>query len=228
MKIMKTKPFVMLTASAMLLFANFGLTAVETSSNKRSLKDSFLKRQVCLRGGLNWFSVNGTENDYLAGSNDFPVTPAYQAPAFGFGCAFFFSRSLAVGLDFDYALSTSVALRDPADGETIKADTPAGLVVAINLFQYFDLSREMRWFICLGVGGEYRMAKDREYMTDLGSRILISAPEKQISPLVAAGLGGQYMFFPGMGITLECRAAYVFRDSAQLFISPRMAVVLKF
>ena len=124
--------FTLITVS---LLVNMPLMAGRQSARKNILQESFLKKQFCLRGGLGMFSVNGAEGDYAAGANDFPVTPAYQSPAFGFGFAVFTSRSFAVGLDFRYGLSASVDLRDPSDGETISADTPKNLTAAIQSLQ---------------------------------------------------------------------------------------------
>ena len=228
MKSMKKKPFILLTMIPLLLLVNYGLMAIEPSAKKRFLKETFLSSQICLHVGLNRFSADGADSDYMAGTNDFPVIPAYQSPAFGISCAFFTSRSFAVGVDLSYGLSTSVDLRDPADGETIQADTPKNLLAVFNLFQYFDLSRQMRLFVSLGGGAEYRIAEDREYQSDLGSRIIISAPAKPLSALVAIGMGMQYMFSAALGINLECQADCVFRDSAQLLISPVLALVFKF
>ena len=225
---MKKNTLIILTIIIILLIANFQLMAIQQPTRKSFLKESFLKKQFCLRGGLNMFSVNGADSDYMAGTNDFPVTPAYQSPTFGFSFAVFTSRSFAVGLDVRYGLSTQVDLRDPSDAETIPVDTPKNLVVALNLFQYFNLSKQMQLFISLGGGTEYRMAEDKEYLSNLGSTIIISAPATPLSPLAAGGIGLQYMFSDALGINLECWATYIFRDPAQILVSPALALVLKF
>jgi hypothetical protein len=193
-----------------------------------SAKNSFKKTQFTLCGGLNMFRVNGADSDYLTGINDFPVTPAYNAPAFGIGLTFFISPSFAVGFDVRYGFSAKVDLRDPSDGETIQADAPKNLIAEINLFQHFNLSKQMQLFISLGGGGEYRMVEEKEYMSNLGNKIIISAPAKPISPLAAAGIGLQYMFSNALGINLECRVTYIIRDPYQILVSPALALVLKF
>ena len=225
---MKKNTNIMLMLTIILLLASFQLMAIEPSAKKSFLKESFPKKQFCLRGVLNMFSVNGAVSDYMAGSNDFPVTPAYQSPALGFGFAVFSARSFAVGLDINYGLSTQVDLRDPSDGETIQVDTTKSLVAALNLSQYVNLSRQMQLFISLGGGAEFRMADDTEYISNLGSKIVINAPAKPFSPLATAGIGLQYMFSAALGISLECLATYIFRDPPQILVAPALALVLKF
>jgi hypothetical protein len=227
-KTMKKKTFNIVTTMTLLLLADFGLMAIETSGNKSFLQESFLKRQFSLYGGLNAFAVNGANSDYKAGTNDFPVTPAYQAPAFGLGFVYFTSRYFAIGLDVGYGLSAKVDLRDPSDGETIRVGTPTNIVAVLNVLRYLDLSRQMRLYVSLGGGAECRLAKDKAYISALGSEIISSAPAKPLSPMAAVGAGGEYMFSAALGINLECRATYVFRSPARLLIAPALALVLKF
>jgi hypothetical protein len=228
MKSMKKKTFIILAAMAMLLFAGPGLRAIETAAGKKPSGGSFPREQFRLSGGLNMFAASGSNGDYSAGNNDFPVTPACQSPAFGLGFAHFTSRSFAVGLDVGYGFSAAVDLRDPGDGETIQADTPRNLIAVLSIFQYLDLSQQMGLLFSLGGGAEYRMGEDREYGSASGSRIIIGAPTKPLSPLAAVGMGLRCMFSPALGIDLECRAIYIFRDPVQVIISPVLALVLKF
>ena len=218
---MKKNIFIYVAVLAVMLLAAGNLSAI-------NIKKNFKKTQLTLRGGLNMFRVNGAESEYVAGTNDFPVTPAYKESVCGIGLAFFTSPSFAIGFDFRYGLAAKVDLRDPSDGETIRVDTPKNLIAALNLYQYFNLSKQMQIFISLGGGGEYRMADDKEYTSNLGSKIIIAAPAKPFSPLAAAGIGFNYMFFDSLGISLECQGAYIFRTPKQILISPTLGINLKF
>lgn len=193
-----------------------------------SAATKFKKTQFTLRGGFNMFQAAGSDSDYIAGENDFPVTPAYQAAGMGIGLAFFKSKTFAIGVNVLYGLSTQVDLSDPSDGETIQVDTPKSLVAVLGLSKYFDLSKQLQAFASLGAGGEFRMADDKEFVSNLGSRIVVSAPEKPFSPLAALGAGVQYMISSSLGVAVEVQGLYVFRDPAQLIISPVLALVMKF
>lgn len=210
-----------------LLFACGQLAAIERPGQGNPLRASFLKTQFCLRGGLNWFGVNGADSDYEAGKNDFPVTPAYQSPVFGLGFAFFTSRHFAVGLDVRYGFSTPVDLRDPADGETIPVDTPKNLTAVFNLYKHFDFSRRLGFYVSIGGGIENLMVEEKETVSDLGNKIIIAAPEKALSPLAAGGIGLQAMLSRSLGIAFDLQAFYIARKTAQILISPSLALVLK-
>ena len=225
---MKKNIPVMLAGMTLLLLAQVQLLAVLQPAGKSYLQGSFLKKQLCLRGGLNWFSVNGADSDYAAGTNDFPVTPAYRSPAFGLGFAVFISRHFAIGLDVRYGFSTQVDLRDPADGETISADTPKNLTAVFNLYKHFDFSRRLGLYVAIGGGIENLMVEEKEYISNLGNKIGIAAPEKALSPLAAGGIGLQAMLSRSLGIAFDLQAAYVLRKTAQIVVSPSLALVLKF
>ena len=220
---MKKNTLVIVTIVSMLLLANMQLVAYELPAKK-----SFLKKQFCLRGGLNMFGSNGADSDYVAGSNDFPTTPSYQSQAFGLGFAVFTSRSFAVGLDVRYGLSAQVDLRDPFDGETITVDTPKNLSAVFNFYKYFDLSRRLGVVVSVGGGVENLEAEEKEYLSSLGNKIIITGPEKAISPLAAGALGLQAMLSRSLGLAFDFQAAYVFRNKNQLLLSPSLALVFKF
>jgi hypothetical protein len=190
-------------------------------------KESFKKTQFTLRGAFNMFSANGADTDYVAGTNDFPVTPAYSAPAFGIGLTLFTSPSFAIGIDVRYGLSAKVDLRDPSDQETVNVETLKNIVGTLSFHKYFELSKQMQLNVSLGGGAENLMANDTEYTGSFGSKVVVAAA-KSFSPLAAAGIGFQYMFGDSLGVSVEFRGTYIFREQAQLIISPALALVLKF
>jgi hypothetical protein len=185
------------------------------------------KPQFTLRAGFNMFPSSGSEGDYVAGGNDFPVTPAHQASALGIGLTFSGSSSLAFGVNVSYGLSSRIDLRDPSDGETIRADTPQSLLAVLGVAKGIDLSRRMQLIVSLGVGGEYRMGGDQEFVSQLGNRIVLRSPEKPFSPLAALAAGVHYMFADSLGVALDVQGAYIFRDPAQLLITPSLGLILK-
>jgi len=223
----KNKRFMTALALALLL-AGGQLMAYQPPAKKSSLRSSWLKRQFCLRGGLNGFSAHGAESDYEAGMNDFPVTPAFRSPVIGFSLATFTSPGFALGLDVRYGFSARVDLRDPVDPETITADTPKNLTAAVAIYKYFRLSGRLQCYASLGGGMEILMAGEKEYVSDLGSKIVIAAPARAVSPLAAGGAGLHAMLSRSLGLALELHAAAIFRKKFQMLASPSLALVLKF
>ncbi len=186
------------------------------------------KPQFTLRAGLNLFQACGSDGDYVAGENDFPVTPAHQAPSVGIGLTFASGGSLALGIDVQYGLAATVDLRDPSDGEAVQADTPAALLAVLRLSKSIPLTRALRLIVSVGGGGEFRMGGDQEFVSSLGNRIVLEAPEKPFSPLAAAGAELQARLSPALALALEVRAAYLFRDPAVLLVTPALGLVLGF
>lgn len=215
---MKRNACIVMALAAILLAAAADLAAAPSAR----------KTQFTLRAGLNLFQASGGEGDYVAGANDFPVTPAHQAPAAGIGLTFGGKGSLAFGLDVQYGLAATVDLRDPSDGESIQAETPAGFLAVLRLTQFIPLSQSLRLAVFLGGGGEFRMGGDQEFVSSLGNRIVLEAPEKPFSPLAAAGAALQVQLSPAMGLALELRGAYLFRDPAVLLVTPSLGLVLGF
>lgn len=185
------------------------------------------KTQLILRAGYNMFQSCGSDTDYIAGENDFPVTPAYQAAALGVGLSFSRSQGMAYGVSLSYGLAGQVDLRDPSDGETVRADTPKSLLAVIGATRFIELSRQVRLALSLGAGAEYRMASHLEFISSLGNKIVIPAPEKPFSPLAAVGAGVRYRLSDSLGVALEVQGTYIFRDSAQLLITPYVGLVLE-
>jgi len=186
------------------------------------------KTSISLLGGLNMFAAIGSDSDYVAGVNDFPVIPSYQAPVLGLRLSFSASRRLAWGLDIRYGLSGTVDRRDPSDNETVSVDTPQNLTALIVVQSFLDLTDQLALIISLGGGGEYRLAEEKVFTSSLGNKIYVGKPEKPFSPLLAGGLGLQYMFGDSFGLVAEGRVAYAVRKPAQMVITPALGLVMRF
>jgi len=73
-----------------------------------------------------------------------------------------------------------------------------------------------------------RVVQEKEYVSDLGNKIVVAAPEKTLSPLAAGGIGLQAMLSKSLGFAFDIQAAYIFRKTAQILVAPSLALVLKF
>lgn len=214
---MKRNQFIGIAVVVVMLLGANDLAAAKAS------KSSFLT----LRAGSNMFQSCGSGGDYVAGENDFPVTPAHQGAALGIGLTFSNPKSLAFGVSVSYGLSSAIDLRDPSDGETVTVDSPTSLQAVLNLSKFIDLSQKLRLVIFLGGGGEYRLADGREFVSSLGNKIVVESPAKPFSPLAAAGVGLHCMLSNALGLALEIQGAYIFRDPAQLLLTPALGLILK-
>ncbi|WP_304511815.1 hypothetical protein [Desulfobacula sp.] len=78
------------------------------------------KNQVTIIAGLNYIFEYGSEADYMAMGNDFPVTSSHNTPTFGISYTRFFSKKIGFEVDFRYLLSSKVTLIDPSDNDEIE------------------------------------------------------------------------------------------------------------
>jgi hypothetical protein len=214
---MKTNKTICVALAVLLLLAAHDLAAA--GKNKTS---------ITLLGGLNMFGAIGSDSDYVAGENDFPAIPSYQAPVMGLRLSFGASRRMAWGLDIRYGLTGTVDRRDPSDNETVSVDTPQNLTAILQVQTSLDLTDQLALLIVVGGGAEYRLAQEKTFISSLGNKIVVGKPDKPLSPLVAAGLGLQYMFSDSFGLVAEGRVAYAVRTPAQMVITPALGLVIRF
>jgi hypothetical protein len=211
-KLLRTSTLVLLLLSALLLPA--------AGRHK--------KVSLALLGGMNLFAASGSDSDYIAGENDFPRSPAYAAPAAGLRAAFFASPRWAWTIDARYGVSAAIDLSDPSDHETVRVDSPGYLTVVAGGQSFFSLSPSLSFYAAIGAGIEYRRVEEKEFISDQGSKIVIGAPAKPLSPLLAAGIGVQYEFTGALAMGVECRAAYTLREPALWVVAPALVLALKF
>jgi hypothetical protein len=181
-----------------------------------------------LLGGMNLFAASGSESDYIAGDNDFPRSPAYAAPAMGLRAALFTSPQWAWAIDVRFGFSAAIDLSDPSDHETVRVDAPSYLTAVVGRQRFFSLSRSLALHAAIGAGIEYRLVEAQEFISDLGSKIIIGAPAKPLSPLLAAGIGVRCAIGATLAIGVECRAAYTLRQPSLWVVTPAMVLALRF
>jgi hypothetical protein len=213
---MSKKNIIVIAAVALALLAA-DLPAAQTAK----------KTQLILRAGYNLFQSSGSDGDYVAGENDFPATPAYGAAALGLGISVSRSQGMAFGVDVRYGLAGQVDLRDPSDGEVVRVDAPKSLLAVVGITRFIGLSSRLQLALSLGAGAEYLMAGDQEFISAWGNKIVIPSPEKPFSPLAAVGAGIRAMLSDSLGLAVEVQGAYIFRQAAQLLITPSLGLVLE-
>ena len=186
------------------------------------------KFSLALLGGVNLFAASGSDSDYVAGENDFPRSPAYSAPSLGFRAAYLVSPRWAWAIDVRYSLAAAIVRSDPSDQETVRVDAPEYLTAVAGGQRSFRLSRSLTLCAAVGAGIEYRLVEEKEFISNLGSKIIIGAPAQPLSPLLAAGIGLRYEFAGALAVGVECRAAYTLREPALWAVTPALVLELKF
>ncbi len=130
----------------------------------------------------------GSNDEYVPGENDFPITPAHHEYGVGCGLIINLSNRFVVQLSGDYLLGAEVKKEDPFDGETYMYKTYNNINVLGSLM--FKFGRKNRFFISCGGGVNILTPyANKEVEGSLGSIIMLQAPDSKTNPMAAFGGG---------------------------------------
>ena len=166
--------------------------------------------RVFIFGGANQHFASGSVDDYLQGSNDFPVTPAHRPVLFGFSYTRLF-KQMGIEMDWRYSLPGTVTLEDPSDGDSVEIDTSAHMAISINLLLRL-LNGRFSPYLLFGGGADVAFPKTAVYTSSYGYEIVMGATEKKDRLDFEAHIGGglELMFTRSVGIRLDVRYSRVF------------------
>jgi outer membrane beta-barrel protein len=169
------------------------------------------KFQFSAFGGINHIFKYGSEDDYILGGNDFPITPAHTPPVLGVSFAYIFSENLGLELDWRYVLSSKMTLEDPSDQDTVEIDSSKHYSLTLNLIYQF-MSGKLRPYVVAGGGFDKLMAEDVTYTSDYGFEITLEAPEKTLDAVANFGAGLNYFMSDNFALRLDVRYVMIFAD----------------
>jgi hypothetical protein len=176
-----------------------------------SLSSPAAEWQASVYGGASHVFSYGSEEDYVMGGNDFPVTPAHTPVHFGAILSLFLNRNIGLELNGTYILPSSVTLRDPSDQDTVVIDTSPHFSLALN-FVYRFLKGRFRPYVFLGGGLDFLIPNEATYTSQYGYEITMVAPTPcERRDLQAQGGGGVNVFISKrIGIRLDVRYIMIF------------------
>ncbi len=169
------------------------------------------KFQVCIFSGVNHVLEYSSEDDYVMGENDFPVTPAHTPTNFGVAFAYFFTKDMGIELDGRYHLSSKVTLQDPSDQDTVEISTLKHFAITLNFIYQFSKGK-FRPYLVIGGGIDGVLGKDEAYTTKYGYPFTYEVPEEAFDFLTNIGAGIQYFINPNFGARLDFRYVLIFDD----------------
>ena len=173
------------------------------------------KFQFSVFGGVNHVFSYGSEEDYVFGENDFPVTPSHSPANFGASLALFFTKNIGLELDGQHTLSSQVSLRDPSDDDSVTLDTSKHYAITLNVLYRF-MEGKVKPYFFVGGGVDKLLAEDRIYVSEYGWEVELLAPEKTIDPVANLGVGVHYLLRPNLGIRFDLRYVLIFSDPDKL------------
>lgn len=178
-----------------------------------------LKNQMSIFGGLSRVLEYGSEEDYVMGKNDFPVTPSHTPPFFGLSLTRFFFNSLGFELDVRYHAGSKLTLEDPSDGDRVEMDSTQHLSL-IGSIVYRIQGQRLHPFFLLGAGFDFLSgAKDQILTTEYGYEVAFAAPEKKSDFVINAGGGIQYFLGSRLGVRLDLRYVAILKTDEHPTIS---------
>ena len=98
--------------SILLMVYVTGFAAAETAGEK--------KLQLSILAGINNVSGYGSEEDYIADENDFPVMPSHHPSCLGISFAYSLTKKAVIELAGRCYSSSKVTLEDPSDQDTLE------------------------------------------------------------------------------------------------------------
>lgn len=178
-----------------------GFAAAETAGEKRL--------QLSILAGIHKVSGYGSEADYSAGENDFPVMPSHQPSCLGMSFAYSLTKKTVFELAGRYYFSSKVTLEDPSDQDTLEIYSAKHFSVTAN-FIYRLSVKAFSPFLAVGVGIDNMLVKDKTYTSEYGYEIELLAPEKKTDLMFNLGGGIQYSFSSGFGMVMDVRYVILF------------------
>ncbi|UCH94551.1 MAG: outer membrane beta-barrel protein [Candidatus Aminicenantes bacterium] len=165
--------------------------------------------QASILFGFNHTSSYGSEEDYICGENDFPVTPAHTPLQFAASLAYFFTKNTAIELTGAYTFGSRVTLQDPSDNDTVDINTARHFSFTLN-FIYRFLVKKFRPYLRAGGGIDSLITKEETYISRYGYEIKFVSPERKVDPLLDIGGGVHYFFTPKFGVMMDIRYMIIF------------------
>ena len=169
------------------------------------------KFQFSIFGGINHVFQYGSEENYVLGENDFPVTPSHTPGILGASVAYFFSESFGLEADGRYTFSTKATLVDPSDQDTVEVDTSKHLSLTLNLI-YLLSAGNLKPYLVAGGGFDSVSAEEKNYISEYGFEITVEPPESTTDALANFGAGLIYSISPSVGIRLDVRYVLIFAE----------------
>lgn len=193
------------------LCVTFILISLITGSLSAQEKKGYLS----IFGGINSVMEYGSEDDYILGENDFPVTPSHSPLDFGILVGYSFFKGLGLEVDFRYHLSSNLSLEDPSDGDTISIDSAKHYTLTANLIYQF-LSGSFKPYVLVGAGIDSLTGVEEQTLTsELGYEITLFPPESKTAAVLNGGVGCIYDLGRIIGARLDIRYVRILETDDQ-------------
>jgi outer membrane protein W len=160
--------------------------------------------QLSLFGGVNHVLAYGSDDDYVLGSNDFPVTPSHTPANFGTAFTYFLNGRLGIELRGEYALASSLSLTDPSDQDSVSIKSARHMAFSLNMI--LELSEgKIRPYLAVGGGADKLSSDSVTAVSKYGYEVTFAPPDKTLSFFANAGGGLRFPVFSTLGFDIDLR-----------------------
>ncbi len=171
--------------------------------------------QITGFAGVNSVFKYGSENDYIAGANDFPVTPSHKTPNLGLSLSYYLTENLGLQLSGIYNFSTKIKLEDPSDGDSVEINSAKNYSFLLELY-YEKRIGKITPYISLGGGINKIIGHSETVLSEYGWEIEFLPPERTIDPVFSVGSGIKYNFSDVFGLNIGIKYNLIFSKSNKI------------
>jgi outer membrane protein W len=182
------------------------------------------KWQLSFLAGIQRVSAFGSESDYVAGENDFPVTPSHSSLGGGVSLGYLFNKRLSLEFGTRYYTRSTATLLDPSDQDTVEIKTAEHLSLSAN-FMLWAGQGKVRSYLTVGAGIDNIFAEDKTYTTNYGYEIEFLAPDRKVDFSFNLGVGFQSYLAANFGIAVTARYVVIYSSPSHVKSMDLMAGV---
>jgi len=188
----------------------------------------YSKTDLYLFGKGNFMNSSGSETDYKAGENDFPLASSYNTMGFGLGVTTG-SRVVFFGLETHYNLKGKTTLTDTSDNDKVKIKTYKYISGFLTVGFNFIKNSTLRCFVNGGAGVSHSMdAEVKTYMSQFGYETLIEPPDQKYPFTAFGGIGLGINISQSLGLFVNGRYQYMAKDQSQTSIITLLGLTYTF
>lgn len=166
--------------------------------------------------GYQYLGPSGSNSQYEAGSNDFPVTPGHDAAHVRFLVGYRFLPRTEILADLTIYSTSRVTKIDPSDQDEVTVETAGRLGLGLSAHHYLKEGL-ISHYLSLSLGMDRTHADPFTTGTKLGYQYVSEIPERSTDVYTAMGIGTQLRFDYMLKAFIDLRLMSIFDSDGVVF-----------
>ncbi len=165
--------------------------------------------------GLNSIYQYGSTDDYIAGENDFPITPAHKVLFTGGAVSYYLMENFGFEFSTIYNFSTKLKLEDPSDKDSVEINSSKNLSLLLEIFYEKQLGKITPY---LTMGGGINIINNRSeiVLSTYGYEIEFSRADRTTDPVFSFGGGVKLSIIKYLGMKLGVKYNLIFSKQTNI------------